>query len=363
MYDVIIIGGGATGTSIFRDLALRGLKTALIERKHLAVGCTGNCHGNLLGGMRYVITDPIVAKDCAKENKILTNIASNIVGNLNDYFVGINNDYTEKALKSAHGLDVKAEILDLKTARNELDCLSPKIDIVVETDDKNIDPKRFCILNCKSATSYDATLIENCDTLDVKNGNGFEIVTTKGVFKTQILVNATGAWANEITQKVGVTINIKYSRGTILLQKALCQRGVQHLHPPSDGDAYKVHGEIAYLGTTSINVNSPYAEPESWEDDYLREKISLMIPDVKKQPAIKMLAGIRPLPDSTDKNNGREISRDMTIVDNPEGLITVIGGKLTIARLMAEKISDDICRKLNIKSNCSTAKEMLPHEG
>jgi len=62
--DVIIIGGGATGCGIARDLALRGIPHCLIEKGDFAAGATGACHGLLHSGGRYVVTDPHSAKEC-----------------------------------------------------------------------------------------------------------------------------------------------------------------------------------------------------------------------------------------------------------------------------------------------------------
>ena len=75
--DVIIIGGGATGCGIARDLALRGIPHCLIEKGDFAAGATGACHGLLHSGGRYVVIDPIAARECYDENLILRRIGKN----------------------------------------------------------------------------------------------------------------------------------------------------------------------------------------------------------------------------------------------------------------------------------------------
>ena len=78
-YDVIIIGGGATGAGVARDCSRRGLQVLLIERFDISTGATGRNHGLLHSGARYAVTDPESARECIEENKILRKIASHCV--------------------------------------------------------------------------------------------------------------------------------------------------------------------------------------------------------------------------------------------------------------------------------------------
>ncbi len=64
--DVLVIGGGATGTGVLHNLAMRGFKTVLVERRDLAQGTTGRYHGLLHSGGRYVVKDPQAARECMK---------------------------------------------------------------------------------------------------------------------------------------------------------------------------------------------------------------------------------------------------------------------------------------------------------
>ncbi|MEG0252689.1 MAG: FAD-dependent oxidoreductase, partial [Muribaculaceae bacterium] len=82
-FDVIIIGGGVTGTGVARDCALRGLSVLLVERFDFASGATGRNHGLLHSGSRYAVTDNESATECIKENMILRKIARHCV-ELND---------------------------------------------------------------------------------------------------------------------------------------------------------------------------------------------------------------------------------------------------------------------------------------
>ena len=361
-YDVAIIGGGATGTATFRDLSLRGFKSILLEKNTIGTGTTHNCHRNLVGGMRYVIKDPTTAINCATENKILSKIAPSIVDKNNNYHVGFRNNYTKKALEAAKEIGIKFTEKDIETVRNEIPVLSKNIDIAIETEDKNFNAIGFCSLNCKSAKAIGGVLSDNTEIHKINRcNNGYELYTDKEAIFTKYIINSTGAWINSIACIVNVVIPIEYFQGTIIIKKTLSQRGLQFFHEPSDADAYIVHDGEAWLGTTSVKIETPYdIKPEPLVEDYLTKKFETIIPSVTQGHVMKKIVGIRALYKNTDDNNGREHTRDFRIIENPQGFLHIIGGKLTTARLMAEKISDLICAKAEIEVPCRTHIEPLP---
>lgn len=366
-YDVVVIGGGATGASIFRDLAMRGLSVCLLESKVISSGATSHSHQNLLSGMRYVIKDPFVAKECMRENKIISRIAPHIVSPIKNYFVGFKNNYTEKALNTAKKIGINFKPISIKSAFQEIPLLNRSIDIVIETEDKNINATKFCELNCISAVKKGGVLLEHTRVRNIEmKDNGEYIIFLNGKslnhkeILTDYIVNAAGAWVNEIADKLGVVLPLLYSQGTIIIQKSLSPRGLQYLHEPGDADAYITHNGFAWIGTTSTTIESPNkAKPESWADDYLKNKFSIIIPEIINQNTIGAFVGVRSLLKSIDTLDGREQSRSFRIIEEPCRVFHMIGGKLTIARLMAEKVSDQICQRKGIKSKCNTALTLL----
>jgi glycerol-3-phosphate dehydrogenase len=72
--QVLVIGGGATGTGVVRDLAMRGFDALLVEKRDLTHGTSGRYHGLLHSGGRYVVKDPQAAVECIQENRILRRI-------------------------------------------------------------------------------------------------------------------------------------------------------------------------------------------------------------------------------------------------------------------------------------------------
>src|SRR2546427_11998880 len=110
--DVLVVGGGATGTGLARDLAMRGLRVMLVEQGDLAHGTTGRYHGLLHSGGRYVVRDPPSARDCAAENRILRRIASwcgEDTGGVFCWLEGDPEDYPEPFLARVRGGDGDVE--------------------------------------------------------------------------------------------------------------------------------------------------------------------------------------------------------------------------------------------------------------
>lgn len=360
-YDVVVIGGGAIGTSTFRDLSMRGLEVALIERSRLSEGTTKHSHQNLLGGMRYAVKDPNVAKNCARENRILSEIAPDIVGETEGYFIGFQNDYALLAVKSAKALGVVANELDISEVLIEIPALSKDVDIAYQTEDRNIDATAFCRLNCLSAINHGGSLFEMTMIFDIEKDVEYHILTDNGWVESPLIVNATGPWINSVAGMLDSKIPMTYSQGTVMVQKALSQRSVQFLRPPSDGDAYIVHGDHAWLGTTSTDISHPkYAKPEDWAEEYLKREFSAIIPDVMRQECQAMFAGVRPLPEHD--GDGREVTRDYQIIEPLSNFICIMGGKLTTARLIAENVSNLIAKRFGVSKSCMTASKKLPED-
>jgi len=369
-YDVVIFGGGATGTATFRDLAMRDFSVALLEQRTIASGTTSASHQNLLGGMRYVLSDPIVAQECAEENATISAIAPEVVGELRNYFVGFSTEYAWRALQAAKKLHVKATELDLRDAFREIPSLNTDLAVAVETTDRNINAQRFCWLNCSSAELCGGSLFQGVQVRSITQlDDRFRIETNHGDLRTKYIINATGPWINTVAAKLDTSIPVTFSQGTIIVQKALSLRGIQHLREPSDADAYIVHDGYGWLGTTSTTIKSPEAaSPQPWADAYLKKEFAQILPGVKDQPTLSTFAGVRALADdnhpesaknSSHFENGRRKSRDFRVIEAPKNAFHVIGGKLTTARLMAEKIADVICDKEARSARCQTAKEPL----
>ncbi len=123
-YDVLVIGGGTTGTGTALDLGLRGLRVALVEQGELASGTSGHYHGVLHSGSRYATTDPDSARECIAENAILRRIARPAIADTGGLFISSPVDdpaYGDTWLAACRdcGIDAAVEIPVAEALRDE----------------------------------------------------------------------------------------------------------------------------------------------------------------------------------------------------------------------------------------------------
>src|SRR4030043_2077759 len=157
--DILVIGGGATGTGILRDLAMRGLKCLLVERRDLAYGTTGRYHGLLHSGGRYVIKDPVAAKECIVENRILRRIMPECIEDTGGFFVLTTQDdpgYVPLFLAGCDNAGIPVEEGRIHQMLREEPLLNPKIQRCFRLPDASADSFLAADLNAKSAYLYGA---------------------------------------------------------------------------------------------------------------------------------------------------------------------------------------------------------------
>src|SRR6185436_525713 len=117
--DVLVIGGGATGAGVLRDLALRGIRAVLVEKGDLTHGTTGRYHGLLHSGGRYVVKDPQSATECARENEILRRIMPHCLEDTGGLFVLTPADdeaYVERFLRGCRDTGVPVAEIAVREA-------------------------------------------------------------------------------------------------------------------------------------------------------------------------------------------------------------------------------------------------------
>src|SRR5262245_44470461 len=128
--DVLVIGGGATGAGVLRDLALRGIRAVLVEKGDLTHGTTGRYHGLLHSGGRYVVKDKASAHECAVENEILRRIMPHCLEDTGGFFVITPADdeaYAEPFLKGCAETGVAVNEIPMREALRREPRLNPRI--------------------------------------------------------------------------------------------------------------------------------------------------------------------------------------------------------------------------------------------
>lgn len=218
-FDVIIIGGGATGAGIARDCSRRGLKAVLLERKDIATGATGRNHGLLHSGARYAVTDLESAEECIKENKILKHIASHCIEKTDGLFVSLPEDdlaYQAKFVAACTKAGIETEVIDPKEALLLETSVNAEITGAVRVPDGSVDPFRLTVSNIMDAKDHGATVLtyhevtglirEQNRIIGVKAYDYLE-KSGKKIYGS-IVVNAGGIWGQHISTFAGITIHM-----------------------------------------------------------------------------------------------------------------------------------------------------------
>lgn len=379
-YDVIIIGGGATGAGTLRDCSLRGLKAALIERSDIATGATGRNHGLLHSGARYAVTDQESAQECISENQILRHIARHCVDETDGFFISLPDDdlaFQNKFVESCLKAGIRADVLDPKEALSLEPSMNPSAIGAVRVPDGSIDPFRLTASNIQDAKAHGATvltyhlvtellqrqgIITGVRATDMRTGEQIEL-------HAQIVVNACGIWGAHLAQMAGVKISMFPAKGALLIYGHRVNKIVlNRCRKPSDADILVPGDTICLIGTTSTKVpydeiDNMYVLPE--EVEILRKGAQELSPILEKTRILRCYAGVRPLVASDDDPSGRSVSRGIVLFDHEKrdglkGFVTITGGKLMTYRLMAEKATDLVCEKLHVNKKCETADIKLP---
>ena len=376
--DVIVIGGGSTGTGIARDLALRGLTPLLMEKRYLAAGATGACHGLLHSGCRYVVTDPQSSTECYGENRILRKIAASCVEETEGMFVSLPEDgleYQKEFLSACSKLGIPVEERSPAQALAFEPNLSPTVIGAVKIPDASINPFTLAAENARAAAerggkilSYtrvtglilEGDRVKGVRALDDRKGEAFEAYA-------DFIVNAAGAWSHQVVQGIGLSIPLVYSKGSILVfSRRLTETVLNRCHLPADGDIIVPSETTSLFGTTSINVEElDHITVEPHEVPALRNELAKMVPAAKTARLIRAYTGVRPLFKGKEASDDREISRGFMLIDHEardgvRGLVSIVGGKMATHRLMAEKTVDVVCQRLGVNVPCTTHLEPLP---
>jgi glycerol-3-phosphate dehydrogenase len=371
---VLVVGGGATGVGVARDLALRGVDVTLVERGGLSSGTSGRSHGLLHSGARYAEADRIGAEECIAENRILKSIAGECIRDTGGLFVRLDGDdpaYFEAKREACEEIGIDTRVLSGDAARDLVPDLSPRVERVMWVPDAVIYPSRLGAANAADAEANGASVHPHAplEELTVDDGRVTEARLGGSVDATlepDYVVNAAGAWAGRVADMAGIEVEMAPARGVMV---SVDYDGVDPVlnrcRDPDDGDIVIPHETEAVLGTTSVPVSDPDDyETADWEVDRSIEECAAMLPPVADADVVRTWWGVRPLyaPDEA-KGDRRGISRGFFRLDHADdgvsNLVSIVGGKLTTYRQMAESTADLVCERLGVDAPCKTAERPL----
>ncbi|MDW5563375.1 MAG: anaerobic glycerol-3-phosphate dehydrogenase subunit A [Methanomassiliicoccus sp.] len=371
--EVLIIGGGVTGTGIARDMAMRGVEVLLVEAGDLCAGASGGNHGMLHSGGRYAVRDSQAAAECAAEGAVLKRIARYCIEDCGGLFVSLPPDdpeYIGAFLTACRGAGVWTEEITAEEAFRDEPNLSREVRWAVRVADASIDPFFLAWGNVESAREAGAEIHTHLPlrSLKVREGRIAEAVLGIGnrtvAVRPEMVINATGAWCGRTAAMAGVRIDMQLDKGSMIVFNGRTVNGlVNRLRSPSDGDIMVPHRSSTILGTTSGPGDLDDVRATRAEVERLTREATAVSPGMATARMVRAYAGVRPL--LSTGGVGRQASRGFSIIDHSEdgvdNLVSVVGGKLTTYRLMAEKASDVAMSKLGKRESCRTMlEEILP---
>lgn len=380
-FDVIVIGGGSTGTASARDCALRGLKTLLLERDDIASATVGACAGMISSGLKYM-DEPEIVDLCSEEVVHLNRIARHIIMKnpiltpileLSDLSTGGN--FAAEYSKRAESRDVPPVLfLEPEDALEIEPLLNPDIISSLYFEEYFIDPFRLCLLQALDAQANGAMVKTYCEVVRISERNGaIESVTyynrINGELEsstTKTIINAGGPWAPKIAALVGAKLDLRLNKGAhVILDRRVVNVGI--IAKAVDGRMIYLfpHENTTLLGTTALDT---WDDPDTLvathdEIEYLLKSIEWVIPSIREARIIRTMEGVRPLIAKWKVPEG-EVTRGYEIIDHESdgvsGLVSFTGGKLVMCRHMAEAATDVVCKKIGVKAKCATHRLPLP---
>ncbi|AEH38529.1 FAD-dependent oxidoreductase [Halopiger xanaduensis] len=377
--DVLVVGGGATGAGTARDLALRGLDVALVDRAGLSAGTSSRSHGLCHSGARYAESDPAGAEECIQERQILGEVAGACVRDTGGLFLELeadDPDYFAAKREACEKVGIPTTVLEGGKARAEVPALSPNVQRALSVPDAVIYPSRIVAANAAAARNEGAQILTHAPVEGMRlEGDRIAAVELGGqvddTVEADFVVNAAGAWAGRVAAMAEVDVEMQPNRGVMVsvrddaLEPATMPV-LNRCRDPADGDIVVPHEDEVVLGTTSVDVDDPDEyETAEWELERVREECARMLPPVADAEDVRTWWGVRPLyaPDEATRES-RGISRGFFLLDHAAdgvaNFASIVGGKLTTYRAMAEATADLVCERLGVDEPCVTADRRLP---
>lgn len=366
-FDLLVIGGGINGCAIARDASLRQAKVALIEKDDFACGASGKTTKLIHGGIRYLeqLNFKLVY-EALHERAILLKIAPHLVKPL-EFIIPVYKHDPRSLLKIRTGVFIydqlakRDKICCHRTLKkNEVASLEENIDShslkgAVLYYDAQMDDIRLCLDNAISAYNAGASIANKTEVVGFMKSQGMtrgvealdKLTGEKFIIRASVVVNVTGAWSNVILkmdepQAPAIT---RPTKGIHIVYRKLPHTRAILLSACKDKRIIFIipWRSFSLIGTTDTDyfgsLGSIYAD--TYEVEYLLKEVSRIFPEenINRDGIITTFAGLRPLVNTQGKPAWK-VSREHLIRESPTGLISVVGGKYTTYRHLAQQVVD-----------------------
>ena len=370
-FDVLVIGGGITGAGIALDAAARGLSVALVEKDDFASGTSGRSSRLVHGGLRYLEQREFgLVRESLRERAIVFRLAPHLVRPVPMYMLA--DDFRHRA---RYGLGLAGYDL-LAAGRNIGVHRSASAAQVREAIpglaapsrgyryfEGQTDDARLTIEVARTAHGFGAFLANHARVEALLGGNRVtgamvadELTGQRFEIRARVTVNAGGVWADRIRGLAAAGrdrllpskgVHLVFAPGAIRAKAAL-------VIPSVAGDGRFVFlipwEDRFYAGTTDTAYSGDLDHPAVADSDrdYILASVAPYFPGVTGRDVVASWAGLRPLlsQDETGADaRTSDLSRKHVIFEDPPGLFTITGGKLTTYRAMAEDLVDRVARR------------------
>jgi len=366
-WDVIVIGGGATGLGTAVDAAARGYRTLLLEQVDFAKATSSRSTKLVHGGVRYLQQGNIsLVREALHERGLMYNNAPHLVTNL--AFIVPRYKWWEGPFYGI-GLklyDLLAGKLNLAKSRqmNHAETMAAipnleedGLDGGTEYHDGQFDDSRMCSTLVRTALDHDATMLNHATVTDLVRDDADHVAGVRfrdeetgdeHEARGRVVINATGVFSNAIRRMDDAEAEsvVEPSRGVHLVLDASFLKGDTAIMVPHTDDGRVLFvipwHERCLVGTTDEHAPEPILEPRATDEEVefiLRNAARYLERDPQRSDVLSVFAGLRPLV-RHEGTATKKISREHEILVSRGGLVTIIGGKWTTYRRMAADTMD-----------------------
>lgn len=382
IFDICVIGGGINGAGIARDAAGRGYRVLLLEKGDLAQATSSASTKLVHGGLRYLeqYEFKLVAKSL-REREVLLNLAPHIIHPLKFVMPHVRHLRPLWMIRTGVGIYdllsrgtslARSSIIRFDT--NEYNgILKKNINKGVAYYDCRTDDARLVVLNVMDAQLRGAHIHTRTSCQSIKrHQDTWRIETSQGdVFQAQMIVNAAGPWAAQIIDNVDGAGKrpLRLSKGSHMVIPRLYRGDHAYILQIADGRivfTIPYENDYTLVGTTDIDMGhnpDSHVGIDKNEIKYLCDIVNQYFQkNISPADIVWTYAGVRPLIDEATENVSK-VSRDYKLDFQDVGglpLLSVLGGKLTTYRVLAEEAVDKIDTIFGRKSHHWTAHKKLP---
>jgi glycerol-3-phosphate dehydrogenase len=379
-FDVVVVGGGINGAGVARDAALRGLSVCLFEQGDFGSGTSSKSTKIAHGGLRYLRNFEIgLVRESQVERLRLRRLLPHLV-QPQSFCYPVYRDGADSLLKVRLGVGVYTLLAGLRERSRSLSAQealasNPHLRAdgltgAVRYEDDRMDDARIVLETVLSAEEAGATCLNYNRVASVDRcASGFEVAYrdvaggSEGSVKARAVCNCAGPWADGALGALSdSTRRLRPTKGVHVVVPRVGGQDALILDNPKDRRTFFAipWGDRTLIGTTDTFYEGDPSDVRVEAEDvaYLLDATNYYLPSagLRESDVLHSFAGLRPLVAPEGERDAGKISRRHVVLTQPEGVVTLLGGKFTTFRSMAQDATDALCETLGLRRRtCSTS--------